>query len=140
MNFNKLISELKRRNVFKVATAYAITGWLIIQIVTSISEPLALPKWFDPVIIIIVLIGFPISLLFAWAFEIVNEIHFNRKNVSVHSLQFDLDPLYNGIRNTNKVKEVFKRIREDIDSMKDKAIVYLKSEGLWSKYKEDNEK
>lgn len=69
MNFKKLISELKRRNVFKVATAYAITGWLIIQIVTSISEPLALPKWFDAVIIIIVLMGFPLSLLFAWAFE-----------------------------------------------------------------------
>lgn len=73
MNFKKIISELKRRNVFKVATAYAITGWLIIQIITSISEPLALPKWFDPVIIILVLIGFPISLLFAWAFEMTPE-------------------------------------------------------------------
>lgn len=83
MNFKKFISELKRRNVFKVATAYAITGWLIIQIVTSISEPLSLPKWFDPVIIIIVLIGFPLSLLFAWAFELTPEGLKKTKQVEV---------------------------------------------------------
>ncbi|WP_445747382.1 tetratricopeptide repeat protein [Polaribacter sp.] len=70
MNFKKIISELKRRNVFKVATAYAITGWLIIQIVTSIKQPLSLPNWFDTITIIFVFIGFPISLIFAWAFEL----------------------------------------------------------------------
>jgi TolB-like protein len=70
MNLKRILAELRRRNVFKVATAYAITGWLIIQIVTSISTPLSLPKWFDSVIIIFVLIGFPIALLFAWAFEL----------------------------------------------------------------------
>ena len=73
MNLKKFLAELKRRNVFKVATAYAITGWLIIQIVTSISGPLSLPKWFSPAIIILVLIGFPIALLFAWAFELTPE-------------------------------------------------------------------
>ena len=73
MDLKKIISELKRRNVFKVATAYGITGWLIIQIITSISGPLSLPNWFDTAIIILVLIGFPISLLFAWAFELTPE-------------------------------------------------------------------
>ena len=73
MNFKKIISELKRRNVFKVATVYGITGWLIIQIITSISEPLSLPDWFDTAIIILVLIGFPIALIFAWAFEMTPE-------------------------------------------------------------------
>jgi len=73
MNFKKIVSELKRRNVFKVATVYGITGWLIIQIITSISEPLSLPIWFDTAIIILVLIGFPISLIFAWAFEMTPE-------------------------------------------------------------------
>jgi len=43
MDFNKFLSELKRRNIFKVATTYAIAGWLIIQIVTAIDEPLSLP-------------------------------------------------------------------------------------------------
>ena len=69
MNFKNLVAELKRRNVFKVATVYGITGWLIIQVITSISEPLSLPPWFDTAIIILVLIGFPLSLIFAWAFE-----------------------------------------------------------------------
>ncbi len=73
MNFKKIIAELKRRNVFKVATVYGITGWLIIQIITSISEPLSLPDWFDTAIIILVLIGFPIALIFAWAFEMTPE-------------------------------------------------------------------
>jgi TolB-like protein len=70
MNFKHFISELKRRNVFKVATAYAIVGWLIIQIVTAIEEPLSLPDWFDTATIILVFIGFPIALIIAWAFEL----------------------------------------------------------------------
>ena len=73
MNFKKLIEELKRRNVFKVATAYAIAGWLIIQVVTSISEPLSLPDWFDTGVILLVFIGFPIALIIAWAFELTSE-------------------------------------------------------------------
>ena len=69
MNFKKFIAELKRRNIFKVATAYAIVGWFIIQIVTAIDEPLSLPDWFDTTIIILVFIGFPITLIIAWAFD-----------------------------------------------------------------------
>lgn len=72
-NFKKIISELKRRNVFKVATAYAITAWLIIQIVSVIKEPLLLPDWFDKTVIVLFLIGFPIALIFAWAFELTPE-------------------------------------------------------------------
>ncbi len=70
MNITNFIQELKRRNVFKVATAYAIAGWLIIQIVTVIEAPLALPDWFDTAIIVLVAIGFPIALIIAWAFEL----------------------------------------------------------------------
>ena len=53
MNLPQLIEELKRRNVFKVATAYAIAGWLIIQVVTIIEAPLALPDWFDTMVIVL---------------------------------------------------------------------------------------
>mgnify|MGYP000141457259 FL=1 len=83
MNLKKIFAELKRRNVFKVATAYAITGWLIIQIVTAISEPLSLPLWFDAAIIIFVLIGFPVSLLFAWAFEMTPDGLKKTKHVEI---------------------------------------------------------
>ncbi|MBO6793642.1 MAG: hypothetical protein JJ895_07015 [Balneolaceae bacterium] len=70
LNISNFIQELKRRNVIKVATAYAIAGWLIIQIVTVIEQPLALPDWFDTAIIVLVAIGFPIALIIAWAFEL----------------------------------------------------------------------
>jgi len=73
MDFNKFLSELKRRNIFKVATTYAIAGWLIIQIVTAIDEPLSLPGWFATTIIVLVFIGFPIALIIAWALELTPE-------------------------------------------------------------------
>lgn len=73
MNISKFIQELKRRNVVKVAVAYAIAGWLIIQIVTVIEHPLNIPDWFDTVVIVLVGIGFPLALIFAWAFELTPE-------------------------------------------------------------------
>lgn len=73
MNISNFIEELKRRNVFKVAVAYAIAGWLIIQIVTVIEAPLNIPDWFDTVVIVLVGIGFPLTLIFAWAFELTPE-------------------------------------------------------------------
>jgi len=73
MDFNKFLSELKRRNIFKVATTYAIAGWLIIQIVTAIDEPLSLPTWFATTIIVLVFTGFPIALIIAWALELTPE-------------------------------------------------------------------
>ncbi len=65
-----VFKELKRRNVFKVATAYLITTWLIIQIVTVLEPHLKLPEWVSPVIIVFLVVGFPIACLFAWAFEL----------------------------------------------------------------------
>ncbi len=73
MNIKNFISELKRRNVFKIAVAYGIAGWLIIQIVTVVEEPLSIPDWVDTVVILFVGLGFPLALVFAWAFEITPE-------------------------------------------------------------------
>ncbi|XWN36386.1 MAG: hypothetical protein ROO71_10550 [Balneola sp.] len=70
MNLSNLIQELKRRNVFKVATAYAIAGWLIIQVADTVFPRLGLPDWTVTFIISLVLIGFPIALIIAWAFEL----------------------------------------------------------------------
>ena len=83
MNLKNLISELKRRNIFRVAAAYAIAGWLIIQIVTVIEDPLALPGWFDTAIIVLVGIGFPLAIIIAWAFELTPEGLKKTKEVSV---------------------------------------------------------
>jgi TolB-like protein len=70
MNIQKLISELKRRNVLRVATVYAVTGWLIIQVVAVINDPLSLPEKFDTVVIICVAVGLPIAMIVAWIFEL----------------------------------------------------------------------
>lgn len=73
MNISKFIEELRRRNVVKVAVAYAIAGWLIIQISDTVFPRLGLPDWTVTFIIALVGIGFPLSLIFAWAFELTPE-------------------------------------------------------------------
>ena len=73
MQLQKFITELKRRNVFKVATAYAIAGWLIIQVISTISPQLGFPEWVPAFIIVFVLIGLPLALIFAWAYELTPE-------------------------------------------------------------------
>jgi len=65
-----LISELRRRSVFRVAASYVVVGWIIIQVVSAVSTPLALPEWFETAVIVLLGIGFPIALIFAWAFDL----------------------------------------------------------------------
>jgi serine/threonine-protein kinase len=62
-------AELKRRNVYKVAVAYAVVGWLIAQIATQIFPFLEIPNWIVRLVIVLIAIGFPIALVIAWAFE-----------------------------------------------------------------------
>ncbi len=64
-----VFNELKRRNVFRVAAVYAVVAWLLMQLSSQLEESLNLPEWFDTVVTVTVLLGFPIALLLAWAFE-----------------------------------------------------------------------
>ena len=66
-------AELKRRNVYKVAVAYAVVGWLIAQIATQIFPFLEIPNWIVRLVIVLIAIGFPIALIIAWAFEATPE-------------------------------------------------------------------
>ena len=68
-----LVSELGRRNVFRVGAAYLIVAWLIVQIIDVVNEPLSLPGWFDTVVILLLAMGFPIALIMAWAYEMTPE-------------------------------------------------------------------
>ena len=70
MNF---FAELKRRNVYKVAVAYAVVGWVIAQIATQIFPFLEIPNWVVRLVIVLIAIGFPIALVIAWAFEATPE-------------------------------------------------------------------
>src|SRR5437879_7157810 len=69
MNFANFFAELKRRNVYKVAVAYAVVGWLIAQIATQIFPFLEIPNWVVRLVIVLIAIGFPVALIIAWAFE-----------------------------------------------------------------------
>src|SRR5256885_2474340 len=66
-------AELKRRNVYKVAVAYAVVGWVIAQIATQIFPFLEIPNWVVRLVIVLIAIGFPIALVIAWAFEATPE-------------------------------------------------------------------
>lgn len=62
--------ELRRRKVWRVAAGYSVVGWLIIQFATAVFPALALPVWTARLVIILVLAGFPIALILAWAFDV----------------------------------------------------------------------
>ena len=66
-------NELKRRNVFKVAAAYIIVGWLIMQAGDTLAPALHLPKWVNSLLAFFLLLGFPLALFFSWAFEMTPE-------------------------------------------------------------------
>jgi hypothetical protein len=68
-----ILGELKRRKVVQVAAVYAVVAWLLVQIVTAIEEPLALPGWVDTFIIVCIGIGFPIAIILSWAFDVTPE-------------------------------------------------------------------
>jgi adenylate cyclase len=69
----KFFTELKRRNVYKVAIAYAVVAWLLMQIATQVFPFLEIPNWAIRLVIMLIVIGFPIALVIAWAFELTPE-------------------------------------------------------------------
>lgn len=68
-----LFDELKRRNVFRVAVAYLIVGWLVIEVVDTIAPRLGLPEWVPTFFILLVLAGLPLAVILSWAFEMTPE-------------------------------------------------------------------
>ena len=70
MNF---FAELKRRNVYKVAVAYAVVAWLLLQAASIFLPAFDAPSWVMKIFIIVIIFGFPVALIFSWAFEITPE-------------------------------------------------------------------
>src|SRR6184192_3310021 len=70
---NNFFAELKRRNVYKVAVAYAVVGWLLVQVTTQVFPIFEIPNWALRLIVLAIIIGFPIALVLAWNFEITPE-------------------------------------------------------------------
>ena len=65
--------ELKRRNVVRVAVAYIIAAWLLLQLADIVLNNIEAPDWVFQAILLLVVLGFPIALIFAWAFELTPE-------------------------------------------------------------------
>src|SRR5882724_4653054 len=73
MDPKNFFGELKRRNVYKVAIAYAVVAWLLIQIATQVFPFFEIPNWAVRLVVLLLVIGFPVALILAWAFEITPE-------------------------------------------------------------------
>jgi serine/threonine-protein kinase len=73
MNEPNFFAELKRRNVYKVAVAYAVVAWLLMQVASQIFPFFEIPNWIVRLVILLLVIGFPIALIIAWAFEMTSE-------------------------------------------------------------------
>jgi len=73
MNPKNFFAELKRRNVYKVAIAYAVVAWLLMQIASQIFPFFEIPNWTVRFVVLLLIIGFPIALIIAWAFEATPE-------------------------------------------------------------------
>ena len=68
-----LFNELKRRNVFRVAIAYLVIAWLLAQVADLAFDNFGTPEWVSKTVLFLLLLGFPLAVFFAWAFEITPE-------------------------------------------------------------------
>ncbi len=73
MNTPNFFGELKRRNVYKIAVAYVVAGWALAQGIAQVFPVFDIPNWVVRLIVLLIVIGFPIALILAWAFELTPE-------------------------------------------------------------------
>ena len=73
MNPKNFFGELRRRNVYKVAIAYSVVAWLLMQVASQIFPFFEIPNWAVRLVVLLLVIGFPVALILAWAFELTPE-------------------------------------------------------------------
>jgi TolB-like protein/Flp pilus assembly protein TadD len=73
LNLRNFFTELKRRNVYKVAIAYGVVAWLLVQVASQIFPFFEIPNWAVRLVVLLLIIGFPVALILAWAFELTPE-------------------------------------------------------------------
>src|SRR5437773_5956189 len=73
MDSRNFFAELKRRNVYKVAIAYGVVAWLLMQVASQIFPFFEIPNWAVRLVVLLLVIGFPVALILAWAFELTPE-------------------------------------------------------------------
>src|ERR1043166_8473593 len=91
MSERNFFSELKRRNVYKVAVAYAVVAWLVVQAASIVLPTFEAPAWVMKAFIVLIALGFVVAVCISWAFEMTPEGMKRTANVSldeVHSLPY----------------------------------------------------
>jgi TolB-like protein len=73
MNPRSFFAELRRRHVYRVAIAYAVVAWLLIQVATQVFPFFEIPNWVVRLVVLLTVLGFPVALVIAWAFEMTPE-------------------------------------------------------------------
>src|SRR5256714_13798941 len=73
VNARRFFTELKRRRVYSVAVAYVVVGWLLIQVATQVFPFFNIPNWIVRLVVLLTIVGFPIAVVCAWAFEMTPE-------------------------------------------------------------------
>jgi TolB-like protein/Tfp pilus assembly protein PilF len=73
MNLGNFFAEMRRRNLYKVAVAYGIVSWLVIQVATQVFPFFEIPAWCVRLVVVLLLLGFPIAMILAWAYELTPE-------------------------------------------------------------------
>lgn len=88
-SFKRFFRELRRRRVVQVAAAYAAVGWMVIEVSTTVVPELDLPGWIPPTVILFVLVGFPVTLVLSWVFDVTSRgVH---RTEPLQSLEPDQD-------------------------------------------------
>jgi len=70
---SSLFAELKRRKVFRVAAAYLVVGWVVVEVASTVAPNLNLPEWTPRMVTLLVMLGFPLALVLAWIFDLTPE-------------------------------------------------------------------
>src|SRR6266481_5012219 len=73
MNPRNFFAELKRRHVYRVAIAYVVVAWLLVQVATQVFPFFEIPNWVVRLVVLLTVLGFPVALVVAWAFEMTPE-------------------------------------------------------------------
>jgi TolB-like protein len=84
MDWRRFLSELQRRNVYRVAVTYTVVSWVLIQIATQVFPFFEIPTWAVRAVILLLILGFPIALILAWAFELTAEGFKRTEEVPLH--------------------------------------------------------
>ena len=90
MKPRNFFAELKRRHVYRVAIAYAVVAWLLVQIATQVLPFFEIPNWAVRLVVLLLIIGFPAALVLAWAFDLTPQGIKRTYNVGSHDALYIL--------------------------------------------------